>query len=172
MPQSHWEVLVIRALKSVLPSIYWHENVRPTWLKYPPTGRNLELDLFNGAYRVAIETNGFQHFRSVAGMASPEQANYQITKDTWKRHRCAERGIQLFYADIGTLADMNRLYQLYCDIYVLLPATPGRPLLPRYQFEQLPDIQAVVKEATRLHHRKVKPWHEKSPKRPWWKFWG
>ena len=38
------------------------DKVRPSWLRNPATGRNLEIDCFNAALRIGVEYNGIQHY--------------------------------------------------------------------------------------------------------------
>lgn len=51
---SSYEQLTIRALKALFPHIHWQERIRPDWLEYAPTKRNLELDLWEPKTRTAI----------------------------------------------------------------------------------------------------------------------
>jgi len=153
MSGSSYEVLTLRALRAVFPHISWQERIRPDWLKYT-TGNNLELDLFNAQYRVAIEVQGPHHFRSIAGLASSEKSQVQQDRDTFKRHTCAERGVRLWTVSIFDLTT-DRLYQLYRDLHAIV--LPKELPMTRSTFARIEEVQAVVTEATRLAKRRVVP---------------
>lgn len=57
-------------------------NYRPSWLKNPQTGRNLELDIFYPDLKIAVEFNGVQH-----------RLLLQKRKDYWKQKKCESLGI-------------------------------------------------------------------------------
>ncbi|MDP9358727.1 MAG: hypothetical protein M3R02_26305 [Chloroflexota bacterium] len=160
MPGSSYEDLTVRALKALFPNIHWQERVRPHWLKYT-TGNNLELDLYNEPFKLAVEIQGPHHFRSVAGLADAEHSQTQQDRDTWKRHRCAALGIRLWTVSIFDLSE-ERLYRLYLDMHQAMPIK-SLPLT-RMAFSGTAEVQAVVKEADRLSRRKVRP-HQDKPKR-------
>jgi hypothetical protein len=153
MPSSSYEVLTVRALKALFPSTIWQERVRPDFLKYT-TGRNLELDLYHEPFKLAIEVQGPHHYRSVDGLASPEQSQAQQDRDTFKRHRCAEGGIKLYTVSIFDLS-FERLYRLYVDLHHSMPIK-SLPM-PRMLFERIPEVQAVNAEADRLSRRRIRP---------------
>lgn len=95
------ESLVRRYFKFFYPDLYVEYNVRPDWLKNPSTGKNLELDIFYPTIGLAIEVNGFLHYKS----------DYQRDKDTIKKVECKRRGIKLMR--IGHLK--NLLSKGYLD---------------------------------------------------------
>ncbi len=148
MAGSSYEVLTLRALRALFPHIYWQERIRPDWLKYT-TGNNLELDLYQAPFGLAIEVQGPHHYRSVQGLASADKSQAQADRDTFKRHRCAERGVKLWTVSIFDLS-LNRLYQLYRELHaIVLPKDPP--------MTKIDEVQAVVAEAARLAKRRVMP---------------
>lgn len=79
------------------------KSVRPSWLRNPVTGKNLELDGFcpeidthmgNG---LAFEYDGEQHskFNSHFHKGGHNEFVYQVKKDSWKDLKCKERGVAL-----------------------------------------------------------------------------
>ncbi len=72
------------------------KRVRPSFLRSPETGRNLELDCYNEELKLAIEYNGRQHYKhpSFPGFTE-EQFKSQLQRDRFKRERCNELGIYL-----------------------------------------------------------------------------
>ncbi len=71
-------------------------TVRPFFLKFPETGRNLELDCYNSELRLAVEYMGSQHYRwpSFPGFTR-EQFYSQHRRDHFKIEKCNEYGIHL-----------------------------------------------------------------------------
>ncbi len=157
MPGSSYEVLTLRALRALFPHIYWQERIRPDWLKYT-TGNNVELDLFNAPFGLAIEVQGPHHYRSVAGLANDEKSQAQQDRDTFKRHRCAERGVKLWTVAIFDLTN-DRLYKLYRELHAIV--LPKDPPMTRSTFVRIDEVQAVVMEAARLAKRRVVPYGTK-----------
>lgn len=51
------------------------ESIRPSWLKNPRTGRNLEIDIYFKSSKIAVEYNGIQHYKPInfSGSLSNEQ---------------------------------------------------------------------------------------------------
>jgi hypothetical protein len=158
---SSYETLTHRALTALFPKTVWHQGLWFDWLRYPPTGNKLQLDLWSPKHQVAIEIQGPQHFRDVLGMSTPRQAQNQRDRDTFKRHRCQELGIAFFALDIFTLSFPDRFYCLYMGLAQAL----DQPALLRSQFDRMPEVQAVTAEASRLSRRKVKPWRAKNLRR-------
>lgn len=80
---------------------YPFPSVRPSWLKNPATGRNLELDGLCDkiptpiGYGIAFEYDGVQHAQYGHFHASPSDFIYQTKKDNYKTLRCKEEGILL-----------------------------------------------------------------------------
>ena len=73
-------------------------NVRPSFLRSPLTGRNLELDIYsdNPAFRVAVEYNGRQHYIFPNYFHQDEAAFHSVVRhDVFKQKRCAQLGIYL-----------------------------------------------------------------------------
>jgi hypothetical protein len=72
-------------------------SVRPSFLKNPVTGHNLELDGYNEELQLAFEYNGKQHSAYVPHFhrAGPKEFIYQTKKDAYKSKICKMRGIEL-----------------------------------------------------------------------------
>lgn len=84
--------------REILESIYKVEfpKKRPSFLKNPKTGRNLELDMFNEKLNLAVEYNGEQHYHfNKRFHGTVEKYEGQIYRDNFKRAKCAEKGIHL-----------------------------------------------------------------------------
>lgn len=79
------------------------KSVRPSWLKNPATGKNLELDGYNPDIKteigrgLAFEYDGQQHskFTPHFHRDGPDQFEYQVVKDSWKDKKCIEMGVTL-----------------------------------------------------------------------------
>ena len=73
-------------------------SIRPDELKYPKTGRNLELDGYNKEYNIAFEYQGIQH-RKHTPMFHQSYQDFldQLARDEYKKNRCEELGIQVIY---------------------------------------------------------------------------
>lgn len=93
------------ATQSILKRIFPHhcfDKIRPDWLKFPDTGKNLELDLYcpnlksNLGTGVSFEINGIQHYRySPHFHRSEEDFQKQLARDRYKTRICREKGIVL-----------------------------------------------------------------------------
>jgi hypothetical protein len=71
-------------------------KVRPTFLKNPITGNNLEIDCYNSTLRLGIEYNGKQHYSFTSFFhRNVEASNNQKYRDELKRRMCRENGITL-----------------------------------------------------------------------------
>lgn len=69
---------------------------RPPWLLNPTTGRNLELDLYSEALKLAVEVDGRQHAEwPNAFHATREMFEQQRLRDTLKDTLCGLRGVRL-----------------------------------------------------------------------------
>lgn len=69
-------------------------NVRPSWLKNPKTGRNLELDCYNEELKLAVEYDGEQHFKKTSMGNSKQLAELQ-ERDKLKDRLCRANGVKL-----------------------------------------------------------------------------
>jgi len=72
-------------------------SVRPSFLRNPVTGHNLELDGYNEELKLAFEYNGKQHSAYVPHFhrAGPKEFIYQTKKDAYKSKICKMKGIEL-----------------------------------------------------------------------------
>lgn len=68
---------------------------RPKWLRYPVTGRLLELDGFNSDLGIAFEYQGAQHRDWQIGNEGKRGLNARLARDEWKRGAVREAGITL-----------------------------------------------------------------------------
>jgi len=98
---SYAEDLVKKVLKFYLPRNKVFYNYRPTWLKNPKTGNNLELDIYYPNLKLAIEYQGLHH-----------KLEEQRKKDAIKQSVCDKRGIYLLYicAVYKIKKQLKRLY--------------------------------------------------------------
>lgn len=71
-------------------------SVRPDFLKYDKTGKNLELDVFNSDLMIALEYDGIHHRKFTEFFHKSEQDFIeQQERDQYKEERCKELGITL-----------------------------------------------------------------------------
>lgn len=71
-------------------------SVRPDFLKYPKTGKNLELDVFNQDLMLALEYDGIHHRKYTEFFHKSEQDFIeQQERDKYKEEKCRELGITL-----------------------------------------------------------------------------
>jgi len=72
-------------------------TIRPSFLKYPLTGRNLELDCYNPRLRIALEYQGEQHYNYMPRIFHNSHEDFigQQNRDNFKYHRCIQLGIKL-----------------------------------------------------------------------------
>lgn len=101
--------------REILQSIYHDQfpSVRPSFLKNPKTGRNLELDGYNDRLKVAFEYNGRQHYEFPNTFhKTKEDFDKQVKRDIFKERKCKEHGINLisipYYIEDDQLYDFIR----------------------------------------------------------------
>lgn len=71
-------------------------SVRPDFLKYDKTGKNLELDVFNSDLMIALEYDGIHHRKFTEFFHKSEQDFLdQQERDNFKEDKCKELGITL-----------------------------------------------------------------------------
>jgi hypothetical protein len=71
-------------------------TLHPEWLKYPKTGRKLELDLYNDSWQIAVEYNGIQHYKFPNRfMRDKSELIEQMARDKWKTEQCDKNGVYL-----------------------------------------------------------------------------
>jgi len=71
-------------------------SVRPDFLKYDKTGKNLELDMFNSDLMIALEYDGVHHRKFTEFFHKSEQDFIgQQERDKYKEEKCKELGITL-----------------------------------------------------------------------------
>ena len=69
---------------------------RPSFLRNPATGRNLELDCYNSTMKVAVEYNGIQHYVFPNRFHKTEsEFRDQVARDILKHNLCDEAGVFL-----------------------------------------------------------------------------
>lgn len=70
--------------------------VRPDFLKYDKTGKNLELDMYNEDLKLALEYDGVHHRKFTEFFHKTEQDfTEQKERDEYKENKCRELGITL-----------------------------------------------------------------------------
>lgn len=81
---------------------------RPKWLRYPLTGRLLELDGYNEELQLAFEYQGAQHRDWRIGNEGQAGLRERLARDEWKRKKVREEGVTLIelwdttdYEDFG-----------------------------------------------------------------------
>jgi hypothetical protein len=87
-----------RACKEMLENLFKQSflKVRPSFLRNPSTGRNLELDCYNADLRIALEYHGAQHYYFTPYFHITEAGFHaQQQRDLLKRQLCREHGILL-----------------------------------------------------------------------------
>ena len=71
-------------------------SIRPSFLKSPKTGHNLELDCYNKDLQIALEYNGEQHYKYLPVWHKSKKDFYkQVFHDDFKREKCHKLGIKL-----------------------------------------------------------------------------
>ncbi len=72
-------------------------KVRPEWLKYPETKRNLELDGYCRELGIGFEYHGAQHYHFSPGWVHKTREDFykQQKRDRWKKSKCHHLGIRL-----------------------------------------------------------------------------
>jgi hypothetical protein len=71
-------------------------KIRPSFLKNPHTGRNLELDAYNADLKIGLEYNGRQHYTHHAFFhSSNNDLNTQRQRDAIKKRLCQKHGVLL-----------------------------------------------------------------------------
>jgi hypothetical protein len=95
MDRSRPEIIIRSTLEQLFPGVTF-PTVRPGFLRYPPTGQNLEFDIYNAALRLAVEYNGIQHYQyTPAFHKSPADLLAQQERDAFKASRAKDLGIDL-----------------------------------------------------------------------------
>ncbi len=89
------EDLVAEILENILSSKI-KRNIRPSFLRNPESGKNLELDCYNEEYAIAVEYNGIQHYKFPSAFHKTEKEFYdQLYRDKLKKKLCDEAGVYL-----------------------------------------------------------------------------
>ncbi len=106
--------------KQVIEDIYGAPFfcVRPDFLKNPETGRNLELDLYNDFYKIAVERNGEQHSVYPNRFHKTEEEFIkQVRRDEFKVDMCDKHGIYLITVPHTVKNDYNEIRK-YIEYYL------------------------------------------------------
>lgn len=71
-------------------------TIRPDFLKYPKSGKNLELDMYNSDLKLALEYDGIHHRKYTEFFHKSKQDFIdQQDRDNFKEDKCKELGITL-----------------------------------------------------------------------------
>jgi len=71
-------------------------RVRPSFLRNPVTGQNLEIDLYNDELKLGVEINGNQHYKFTPFFQKNKESFYnQQYRDEIKKMKCKDNGIIL-----------------------------------------------------------------------------
>lgn len=91
------------------------KNCRPSWLKNPETGRNLELDCYNIELKIAVEFSGIGHycFGGPNSMQTYDNFRKQVKRDELKKKLCEENGVHLIVVPYIVNPSMIALYIVY-----------------------------------------------------------
>ena len=97
MPVSRTEQLARDLFTHYLPRLRQVHGLRPTWLKNPETGKNLEIDIYFPDIKVGVEVQGVQHGRPIKGLQKDFAAfEKQQRHDMLKIERAKEHGVTLY----------------------------------------------------------------------------
>jgi very-short-patch-repair endonuclease len=91
-------------------------SCRPSFLRNPITGKNLELDCYNEELKLALEYDGIQHYtNSKFFYKTNNDFHNQVRRDHFKTNRLKELGIDLIRVPyyIKTY-DLKRYIQEQC----------------------------------------------------------
>lgn len=92
--------------------------IRPDFLKNPETGRNLELDLYNDFYKIAVEYNGQQHVCWPNNFhKTREEFINQVRRDEYKLDMCDKHGIYLITVPYNVKLEYNEIKK-YIEYYL------------------------------------------------------
>jgi hypothetical protein len=95
-------------------NIPFESGIRPDFLKYK-TGNNLELDMYNDKYKLAIEYNGPQHYKFPNDYhKNKEEYKSQIERDIFKIKKCEENNVYLIL--IKACNTLDEMYQFECEM--------------------------------------------------------
>lgn len=87
-----------RACKEALEELFGlpFVTVRPSFLRNPDTGHNLEIDCYNDILKIGVEYNGEQHYKwpNHTGQTK-EQFSQQLKRDILKEELCKKIGVKL-----------------------------------------------------------------------------
>ncbi len=85
--------------RSIFQKLYGKKflSVRPSFLKNPTTGQNLELDGYCKSLNLAFEYDGEQHskYNPHFHKGGPNEFIYQVAKDDYKTKKCKLEGVDL-----------------------------------------------------------------------------
>lgn len=174
MPTSHTEQLGRDLIHHYLLGFKTVYGIRPKWLTWPETGRQLELDIYLPDLKLAIEIQGIQHGRPVIGMQR-DLADFerQQARDLWKLETCYRLGINLFQLTVFDLTEQRfptKLRQII-DVTLANQRLDQRVLYDLQQVRYHLSIMSVPRhlydQADRLSRQKFRP---SRPKRgSWWR---
>lgn len=109
-------------------------KARPSFLRYAPSGRNLELDGFCRDLAIAFEHHGLQHYEEVSLFKDSRiSLRERKSRDKFKRKRCREQGVLL--VEIPELHLLTKLDDLREVILTQCRAAGRRVPFPQAQVD-------------------------------------
>lgn len=89
-------------------------SVRPSFLRNPETGCNLELDGYNDELKIGIECNGAQHYRYPNRFHRTQEEFFaQVRRDQYKVDACDAHGVYLITVPYDVPAEYTEAYIRY-----------------------------------------------------------
>jgi hypothetical protein len=89
-------------------------SVRPTFLKNPATGYNLELDGYNEELKLGFEYNGHQHYLFPSKyITRPHDFIRMQERDLLKQKLCTQHNVKLII--IPYTIEINQMYDFIVD---------------------------------------------------------
>jgi hypothetical protein len=88
------EAIMKEILRLVVADRYYINNARPSYLRNPYTGQELEIDCYF-APDVGVEYNGAQHYRTTERFHSETKLLRQVARDAMKAAICQQAGVTL-----------------------------------------------------------------------------
>lgn len=113
---SKGEALCKKAIEDIYGKPFY--CVRPSFLKNPETGRNLEIDIFNAELGIGVEYNGEHHYKFPSAFHKTyEDFINQVRRDNYKVDACDQNGIYLITVPYNVGLDYDKI-RAYIEYYL------------------------------------------------------